>query len=123
MSLLLGADMIPLNIKIFLRNQSEKPMLYKTIRDMKNSINISEKTIQIADKSLNTANNIIESIESRYEYIFGKSIKKMSSEDRNKLLKDLDFDILKSYKLGEIDIANRENFQKSSFRLRIFILW
>lgn len=45
-------------MKLFPGNQSEKPVLRKVIDDLKKRNAVSGRTIQIADKGLNCAENI-----------------------------------------------------------------
>lgn len=52
-------------------NQSEIPYLRKQIEDMKTRYDISGRTIQVADKGLNCAENIYAAVvESKDGYIF-----------------------------------------------------
>lgn len=57
-SLLLDADMIPLDMELYPGNESERPYLRNRIEDMKSRHNLSGRVIQIADKGLNCARNI-----------------------------------------------------------------
>lgn len=60
MGLLLDAQMLPVGMKIFPGNESEKPVMRDLIHDLKSRNNIKGRTIQITDKGLNCAKNIIE---------------------------------------------------------------
>ncbi len=102
MGLLLDQDLIPLTMKIFPGNESEKPYLRKCINKMKKRQRITGKTIQIADKGLNSAKNIIESTKNFDGYIFGQSIKKMKSEDKKELLENKNFKFFFDEKTGEL---------------------
>ena len=53
LGLLLDSNMIPIGMKMYPGNESEKPVLRKTIQDLKKQNNIDGRTIQIADKGLN----------------------------------------------------------------------
>ena len=53
MGLLLDSGMIPIGMKIYPGNESEKPVLRQTIKNLKRRNNITGRTIQIADKGLN----------------------------------------------------------------------
>ena len=77
MGLLLDANMIPIGKKMYPGNESEKPILRNIIQDMKNQNNISGRTIQIADKGLNCARNIIQAVNNSDGYIFSKSVKQL----------------------------------------------
>ena len=73
MGLLLDANMIPIGMKMYPGNESGKPILRNIIQDMKNQNNIVGRTIQIADKGLNCARNIIQAVNNNDGYIFSKS--------------------------------------------------
>lgn len=82
MGLLLDANMIPIGMKIYPGNESEKPVLRNIIQDMKNQNNIVGRTIQIADKGLNCARNIIQAVNSSDGYIFSKSVRQLSKKEQ-----------------------------------------
>lgn len=75
MGLLLDANQIPIGMKLYPGNESEKPVLRNIIDDLKTRNSISGKTIQVADKGLNCAENIIHALKSGDGYIFSKSVK------------------------------------------------
>lgn len=62
MGLLLDAHQIPIGMKLFPGNESEKPVIRGIIDDMKKRSYISGKTIQVADKGLNCSENILHAI-------------------------------------------------------------
>ena len=74
-SLLLDADMIPIDMELYPGNESERPYLRNRIEDMKNRNNVTGRLIQIADKGLNCARNIYAAVkEANDGYIFSKSV-------------------------------------------------
>lgn len=75
MGLLLDANQIPMGMKLYPGNESEKPVLRNIIDDLKKRNSISGKTIQVADKGLNCTENIIHALKSGDGYIFSKSVK------------------------------------------------
>ena len=91
MGLLLDANMIPIGKKMYPRNESEKPILRNIIQDMKNQNNISGRTIQIADKGLNCARNIIQAVNNSDGYIFSKSVKQLSEKEKVWVLLNNDY--------------------------------
>ena len=91
MGLLLDANMIPIGMKMFPGNESEKPVLRNIIHSLKNRNNISGRTIQIADKGLNCAQNIIKATENCDGYIFSKSVKQIPDTEKKWVLLDEDF--------------------------------
>lgn len=91
MGLLLDANMIPIGKKMYPENESEKPILRNIIQDMKNQNNISGRTIQIADKGLNCAKNIIQAVNNSDGYIFSKSVKQLSEKEKVWVLLNNDY--------------------------------
>ena len=93
-ALLLDAQQIPIGMKMYPGNQSEIPYLRKQIEDLKNRYDISGRTIQVADKGLNCADNIYAAVfESSDGYIFSKSVHGTNLSDAEKkwvLLSDND---------------------------------
>ncbi len=86
MGLLLDAHQVPVGMKIFPGNESEKPVIRSIIDDLKSRNNISGKTIQIADKGLNCAENIIHAIKAGDGYIFSKSVKQLPGKEQTWVL-------------------------------------
>lgn len=82
MGLLLDANMIPIGMRMFPGNESEKPVLRETVSSLKERNNIEGRTIQIADKGLNCAQNIIEAVNNNDGYIFSKSIKQLKDKEK-----------------------------------------
>lgn len=75
MGLLLDAYQIPIGMKLFPGNESEKPVIRNIINELKNRNSVSGRTIQIADKGLNCAENIFHAVKNGDGYIFSKSVK------------------------------------------------
>ncbi len=75
MGLLLDADQVPVGIKIYPGNESEKPVIRNIIHDLKQRSSISGRTVQVADKGLNSAENIVSALKSGDRYIFSKFVK------------------------------------------------
>ena len=88
LGLLLDSNMIPIGMKMYPGNESEKPILRKTIRDLKNRNNIDGRTIQVADKGLNCARNIIDATDNCDGYIFSKSVKTLPQVEKTWVLND-----------------------------------
>ncbi len=91
MGLLLDANQIPIGMKLYPGNESEKPVLRDIIDDLKNRNSISGKTIQVADKGLNCAENIIHALKSGDGYIFSKSVKLLPETEVTWVLLDNDY--------------------------------
>lgn len=88
MALLLDEDQIPLSMKIYPGNQSEKPYIRELIKEMKETHNISGKTIQVADKGLNCGQNIFEAIKEGDGYIYSQSVRRLSDKEQQWILLD-----------------------------------
>ncbi len=89
MGLLLDANQIPVGMKLYPGNESEKPVIRTIIDDLKSRNNISGRTIQIADKGLNCSENIVHALKSGDGYIFSKSVKQLPQTEKTwVLLKD-----------------------------------
>ena len=74
-SLLLDADMIPLDMELYPGNESEKPYLRQRIEDMKSRNGVAGRVIQVADKGLNCARNVYAAVKEADDgYIFSKSV-------------------------------------------------
>lgn len=81
LGLLLDANLIPIGMKIYPGNQSEKPILRNVIEALKQQNNITGKTVQVADKGLNCAANIYAARKNSDGYIFSKSVKSLSEKE------------------------------------------
>ena len=104
---------------------------------MKNQNNISGKTIQIADKGLNCARNIIQAVNNSDGYIFSKSVKQLSEKEKVWVLLNNDYKDVKdeygntvyryksciedfdySYKDDDGKIVKKNNKRKKSLYLQ-----
>lgn len=83
MGLLLDANQIPIGMKMYPGNESEKPVIRNIIDDLKKRSHISGRTIQIADKGLNCFNNIAHALKAGDGYIFSKSVKTLPETEKN----------------------------------------
>lgn len=82
MGLLLDSNMIPIGMRMFPGNESEKPVLRNIIGDLKEKNQIKGKTIHVADKGLNCADNIVATLKDKDGYIFSKSVKMLSEVEK-----------------------------------------
>ena len=83
MGLLLDANQIPIGMKMYPGNESEKPVIREIIDDLKQRSHISGRTIQVADKGLNCFNNILHALKAGDGYIFSKSVKTLSETEKH----------------------------------------
>ena len=101
LGLLLDAHQIPIGMKMYPGNESEKPVIRSIIDDLKKRNNISGRTIQIADKGLNCFNNIAHALKNGDGYIFSRSVKSLPETEKTWVLLDNDYVDVKNKK-GEI---------------------
>ena len=83
MGLLLDKNQIPIGMKLYPGNESEKPIMRNVIDELKNSNNIKGRTIHVADKGLNCAQNIAFSKKHGDGYLFSKSVKGLPQKERS----------------------------------------
>lgn len=77
LGLLLDANCAPVGMKIFPGNASEKPVMREVIGSLKSRGNISGRTVRVADKGLNCADNIADALLVHDGYIFSKSVEQL----------------------------------------------
>jgi transposase len=92
MGLLLDAHQIPIGMKIFPGNESEKPIIREVLNELKERHQINGRIIRVADKGLNCAENIAHARASGDGYIFSKSIKMMPETEKTWVLLDHDYE-------------------------------
>lgn len=91
LGLLLDANQIPIGMKLFPGNESEKPVIRKVIDDLKHRNSVTGRTIQIADKGLNCAENIAHALRAGDGYIFSKSVKQLPETEKTWVLLQNDY--------------------------------
>ena len=101
MGLLLDANQIPIGMKMYPGNESEKPVIRDIIDDLKQRNRISGKTIQVADKGLNCFENILHALKAGDGYIFSKSVKMLPEAEKIWVLLENDYVDVKNKK-GEV---------------------
>lgn len=101
LGLLLDSHQIPIGMRMYPGNESEKPVLRNVIRDLKKQNNITGKTIHVADKGLNCAQNIAFSKTNGDGYLFSKSVKGLSEQEKVWVLLDQGFNEVKD-KQGQV---------------------
>ena len=114
MGLLLDANQIPVGMKIYPGNESEKPVIRNIIDDLKKRNNISGKTIQVADKGLNCAENIVHALKAGDGYIFSKSVKQLPETEQTWVLLDNDYRDIKGAD-GEVRYRIKECIDDFSY--------
>lgn len=101
MGLLLDANQIPIGMKMYPGNESEKPVIREIIDELKQRSHISGRTIQVADKGLNCFNNILHALKAGEGYIFSKSVKTLPETEKTWVLLENDYVDVKNKK-GEV---------------------
>lgn len=91
MGLLLDAKCIPLGLIIYPGNESEKPVMRKILSQVKRRNNLCGRTIRVADKGLNCADNIADALACGDGYIFSKSIKQLPELEQAWALSERDW--------------------------------
>lgn len=77
MGLLLDANQLPIGMKLYPGNESEQPVIRRIVSELKKRNHITGKTIRVADKGLNCADNIFHALKDGDGYIFSKSVKQL----------------------------------------------
>jgi len=94
-ALLLDGDAIPLGMRMYPGNESEKPKIRELIKEMKTQNNIKGKTIQVADKGLNCGDNIYDALLHKDGYIFSQSVLQLEEKEKAWVLLDDDYKEIK----------------------------
>ena len=82
MGLLIDADCIPIGMSVFAGNESEKPQLREVVGRLRERNAITGRTVRVADKGLNCADNVADAVLAGDGYIFSKSVKSLRATDR-----------------------------------------
>ena len=95
LGLMLDANQIPIGMKMYSGNESEKPVMREVIDNLKRRHNITGRTIQIADKGLNCAKNIFHAKKAGDGYLFSKSVKQLPKKEKDWVLSKEDYKSVK----------------------------
>jgi len=98
LGLLLDSHQIPIGMKMYPGNESEKPVIRDVIDNLKKQNNITGRTIHVADKGLNCAQNIAFSKANGDGYLFSKTVKGLPKEEKKWVLLDQGFKDVKDKK-------------------------
>lgn len=116
LGLLLDANQIPIGMKLFPGNESEKPVIRNTIDELKTRNSVTGRTIQIADKGLNCSENIYHAVKNGDGYIFSKSVKQLPETEKTWVLLPNDY---KDVKNANGDVLYRIKECVDDFEYRI----
>ena len=117
LGLLLDANQIPIGMKLFPGNQSEKPVIRNIIQELKKRNSVSGRTIQIADKGLNCAENIFHALKNGDGYIFSKSVKQLPDVEKTWVLLPNDYRDIKNSS-GEIMYRMKECVDEFEYKFK-----
>ena len=117
LGLLLDANQIPIGMKLFPGNQSEKPVIRNIIQNLKKRNSVSGRTIQIADKGLNCAENIFHALRNGDGYIFSKSVKQLPEVEKTWVLLPNDYRDVKNAS-GEVMYRIKECVDEFEYKFR-----
>lgn len=117
LGLLLDANQIPIGMKLFPGNQSEKPVIRNIIADLKERNSVSGRTIQIADKGLNCAENIFHALKYGDGYIFSKSVKQLPEIEKTWVLLSNDYREVKNAN-GEVMYRIKECVDEFEYKFK-----
>lgn len=117
LGLLLDANQIPVGMKLFPGNQSEKPVIRNIIDDLKKRNALSGRTIQIADKGLNCAENIFHALKNGDGYIFSKSVKQLPETEKTWVLLPNDYRDVKNVG-GEVMYRIKECVDEFQYKFK-----
>jgi len=98
LGLLLDNHQIPIGMRMYPGNESEKPILRDVINLLKRQNNITGKTIHVADKGLNCAQNIAFSKKNEDGYLFSKTVKGLPEKEKVWVLLEQGFTEVKDKK-------------------------
>ncbi|BET22689.1 IS1634 family transposase [Solobacterium moorei] len=95
LGLLLDANQIPVGMKLYPGNESEKPVLKDVLKDLKERHEVHGKTIRVADKGLNCSENILSALANGDGYLFSKSVKQLPETEKVWVLLPNDYKAIK----------------------------
>ena len=117
MGLLLDANQIPIGMKLFPGNESEKPVIRNVISELKTRNSVSGRTIQIADKGLKSAENIFHAVKNGDGYIFSKSVKQLPEIEKTWVLLPNDYRDVKNAN-GEVLYRIKECVDDFEYKIK-----
>ena len=91
LGLLLDSNQIPIGMKMFPGNESEKPIIRDVIDCLRKQHNITGRTIHVSDKGINCSENIAYAKKNGDGYLFSKTVKGLSEKEKVWVLLNQDF--------------------------------
>jgi len=115
LGLLLDANKIPVGMEIFPGNCSEMPILRKVVDNLKKEHSVKGRTIQVADKGLNCAENVLHIRKNGDGYIFSKSIKLLPKTEKVWVLNPYDYKEVRDMN-GKVEFRYKECIDKFPYK-------
>lgn len=126
MGLLLDAHQIPVGMKMYPGNESEKPVIRNIIDELKRRNSMTGRTIQVGDKGLNCFNNILHALKAGDGYIFSKSVNTLPETEKTWGLLENDYVDVKNKKGektdGKIQVKMNDDAIKNA-KNRLDLTW
>ena len=86
--LLLDANCVPVGMKIYPGNASEKPVQREMVRELRESNRIEGRTVIVADEGLNCARNIRAALSAKDGYIYSRSVASLPEREKRWVLSE-----------------------------------
>jgi len=116
LGLLLDHNQIPIGMKMYPGNASEKPVLRDIIKTLKSQNHIVGRTIHVADKGLNCTQNIVFSKANGNGYLFSKSVKSLPEVEKTWVLLENDYKEVKD-KYGKVQYYYKSCIDKYQYKV------
>lgn len=81
LGLMLDADMLPVGMEVFPGNASERPVMRSVVEGLRRRGGVEGRTVLVADKGLNCADNVAAAVLAGDGYIFSKSVKTLPAAE------------------------------------------
>jgi transposase len=102
LGLLLDKNQIPIGMKMYPGNESEMSKIREAITNLKKQNNISGRTVHVADKGLNCAENIAFSKKGGDGYLFSKTVRGLSEKEKVWVLLEDGFNEVRDKKSNKV---------------------
>lgn len=116
MGLLLDAHQVPISMNLYPGNQSEMGFFRETLLDLKDRYNVSGRSVRVADKGVNSAQNIQHAIENGDGYLFSKSVKSLPETEKQWVYSDNDWVDVRDSK-GKLLFSLKECVDDFSYKI------
>lgn len=101
LGLLMDANSIPIAYTTFPGNQSEQPEMHKCLNQLKKEQDVTGRTIIVADKGLNSGDNMYNAVQNGDGYIISQKVRGAKGSTLQWILDEKDYTVTKNEK-GEV---------------------